>query len=133
MTKSIKLQRIILSLARGAGHPDGEDRDGYEFLAPLTAERHIDADAWRLARHACSVHRIRDGDIVQRGILAHHPGGRGGATWSFDYSTASAVSEEIEEGYRLADRAFVVGEYVSIRDEDDGVLKTYRVSSVVPA
>jgi hypothetical protein len=133
MTNAIKLHRIQLSLARGAGHPDVDAADGYELRVPLSAAGRIDVGAWRRARNACSVYRIRDRQVVQRGILAHHPGGRGGATWSFDYSGGTPAADETEEGFRLADRAFIVGEYVSIRDEDDGALKTYRVTSVGPA
>jgi len=133
MAGAFPLRKIRLVLARGSGRGEVDRSDGYEFQAPLNATGRIDLEAFKHARKTCWVHRIRDGDVVQHGLLAHHPGGRGGATWSFDYSGATFPANETEEGFRLADRAFVVGEYVSIRDEDDGELKTYQVSQVSPA
>ena len=63
----------------------------------------------------------------EHGLLVHKPGGKGGATWAFDYNQDSA--DDDEAGYRLGEHRFVPGEYVSIRGED-GALHTYVVVKV---
>lgn len=123
-------RKIALSLARTKGRPEGSERDGYTFVAPLDAHGKIDLDGWKAERGRCFVHRIRDGVVDGHGLLVHRPGGLGGATWAFDYENGATDDEE--QGYRFGDHAFAPGEYVSIRDED-GELLTYRVSSVGPA
>jgi hypothetical protein len=123
------LHRIRLSLARTKEYPDGSDRDGYEFTAPLDGDGRISLEGFKRKRQFCFVHRIRDGAIEERGLLVHRPGGKGGI-WAFDYESSSGVDDEA--GYRFADHSFRPGEYVSIRD-DEGILKTYRVQSVSPA
>lgn len=130
MPGKVALKKIALSLARTKGRPDGSEREGYTFVAPLDAQAKIDLETWKAERGRCFVHRIRDGMVDERGLLVHRPGGRGGATWAFDYEEGSA--DEEEEGYRFGDHAFTPGEYVSIRDED-GELLTYRVTAVTPA
>ena len=42
MTKHAKLNRIRLELARTDGFPEGSNRHGYEFVAPLDGKGHID-------------------------------------------------------------------------------------------
>ena len=123
------LRRIHLTLARTKDHPEGSERDGYDFVAPLDQEGRISLEGFKRQRQLCFVHRIRDGVIEERGVLVHRPGGKGGI-WAFDYEGASGIDDE--PGYRFADHIFKAGEYVSIRDED-GVLKTYRVNSINPA
>ncbi|MBK9081931.1 MAG: hypothetical protein IPL88_07590 [Rhizobiales bacterium] len=130
MTGKVAMKKIALSLARTKERPEGSDRDGYTFVAPLNEGGRIDLDMWKAERGRCFVHRIRAGAVDERGLLVHRPGGRGGATWAFDYDNGSY--DEEEEGYRFGDHAFTPGEYVSIRDED-GVLQTYRVTGVTPA
>jgi hypothetical protein len=120
------LYRIRLSLARTKDHPEGSDRDGYEFTAPLDADGRISLEGFKRHKQLCFVHRIRDGAIEERGLLVHRPGGKSGI-WAFDYESSSGVDDEA--GYRFADHRFQPGEYVSIRD-DEGILKTYRVQSV---
>jgi hypothetical protein len=123
-------RKIALSLARTKGKPEGSDRDGYTFVAPLTEAGKIDVEAWKGERGRCFVHRIRDGGVDEHGVLTHRPGGVGGATWAFEYPHQQ--SDDEEQGYRFGDHIFAPGEYVSIRDED-GELLTYRVTSVTPA
>ena len=121
------LRRIKLELARSKGHPDGELGQGYDFVAPLDAQGHISLEGWKKERSLCFAHRLERGQVVERGVLSHRAGGQGGATWVFDYDPQGEGDEEA--GYRFGTHAFVVGEYVSIRDED-GEMHTYKVASV---
>jgi hypothetical protein len=118
--------RIRLNLARSKDFPEGSSRLGYEFVAPLTAEGHIDLAAWKTHRSLCKVRHFRTGYGDEYGLLVHRPGGAEGATWIFDYDPSSEGDEE--SGYRFGEHAFRIGEYVSIKD-DDGVLQTFMVTS----
>ena len=113
--------RIRLELAREPGHPEGSHRSGYEFVAPLNNDDRIDAKLWKAHRAECRVIRFRpdDRDV---GHLVHRPGG----SWAFHYDVDG--DEEDEAGYRFADERFVVGEYVSIREDDK--THTFQVTSV---
>lgn len=114
------LTRIRLELARTKEHPDGSRRHGYEFVAPLDAEGHLDAAAWKSVRERCRVRRFWGAEDDDVGHLVHRPGG----SWAFHYDIDG--DEDDEAGYRLAQHVFNIGEYVSIRDED-GELHTFRV------
>ena len=122
------LRKLTLNAARSRELPEGSTRRGYDFVAPLTNEGRIDIEAWRLHRGECFAHRFWESEPVMTGLLVHRAGGRGGSTWAFEWLGADVSGEE-EEGFRFADHAFNVGEYVSIR-EFDGELETYRVVSV---
>jgi hypothetical protein len=123
------LRKVTLNAARSKLFPDGSIRHGYDFIAPLTPEGRIDLESWKGRRGECFVHRFWGNEPVQRGLLVHRAGGRGGSTWVFELGAGSKLDEE-EAGYRFADHAFRTGEYVSIREED-GVLVTFKVVSVV--
>jgi hypothetical protein len=116
------LKKIRVNLARDREHPNGSNRRGYEFTAPLDADNRIDATTWKRVREHCRVRRFWDGqeDI---GHLVHRPGG----SWAFVYDIAGL--DDPEAGYRFATHAFVPGEYVSIKD-DDGDLNTFQVVTV---
>lgn len=122
-----KLYLIHLRLARTKGFPDGSDRHGYDIHAPLTAEGRIDPAAWRELRGRCTVRRLWGDEPDRHGVLAHHPGGAGGASWAIDYDRQT--SEDDEVGFRFADHIFRKGEYVSIRDPE-GELHPFRVVEV---
>jgi hypothetical protein len=124
------LQRIRLHLARSKDFPDGSARHGYEFVAPLGEDGHIDPEAWKEVREACTVIRFWGNEEREEGLLVHRAGGTGGSSWVFDYEQGD--SEDDETGYRFGDHPFVPGEYVSLRDED-GDMHTFVVFSVVPA
>jgi hypothetical protein len=121
------LARITLHLARSREFPQGSIRHGYEIIAPLDANGHLDANLWRQERAQCRVRRFWAGEPDKRGRLIHRAGGPKGATWFLDYNLDS--DEDDEAGYRLGDHAFVEGEYVSIADDDD-VMHTFRITSV---
>jgi len=123
-------KRIRLNLARSKQFPQGSNRHGYEFVAPLDAEGHIDAAQWRTHRENCRVRRFWDGEDDQTGFLVHKPGGAERGRWVFDYD--ATAEDDDESGYRFASHAFRPGEYVSIRD-DAGEMHTFQVVSVETA
>jgi len=123
------MRKLRLERARAKGHPEGEPGEGYDLVAPLDDTGHISVEGWRSKRALCFVHRLEDGVVVERGLLAHRAGGPGGATWAFDYDPRTIGEEEL--GHHFEAHAFTLGEYVSIRDADGDVL-TYRVTKVSP-
>ena len=120
-------KRIRLNLARSKEFPEGSARHGYEFVAPLDAQGHIDPILWKQQREHCGVRRFWDNETDQIGQLVHRPGGGKGGVWKFDYDPAAG--DDDETGYRFGAHVFRPGEYVSIRDED-GVMHTFVVASV---
>jgi hypothetical protein len=124
------LKRIRLNLARSKEFPLGSDKHGYEFVARLDAQGHIDPELWRKYREHCGVRRFWDGEDDEVGRLVHKPGGAEHGRWVFDYD--EATEEDDEAGYRFGNHAFRPGEYVSIRDEDEN-MHTFQVVSVEPA
>ena len=117
------LKKIRLNLARTKEFPHGSATHGYEFVAPLTADGHIDAEGWKSERHRCWVRRFWGDEEEDIGHLLHRPGG----SWAFHYDIEG--DEDDEAGYRFGAHTFNVGDYVSIRDED-GDLHTFQVVTV---
>jgi hypothetical protein len=114
--------KIRLELAREPGHPAGEATHGYDILAPLDADGRLDAETWKKHKESCRVRRFRRDELDMIGRLGRKPGG----SWFFDYEEGD---RDDEPGFRFGDERFVVGEYVSIR-EQDGKMHTFRVVSV---
>lgn len=123
-------KRIRLNLARSKDYPAGSSRHGYEFVAPLDAQGHIDPKLWQQYRKQCGVRRFWEGQEDEVGRLVHKPGGPEHGRWVFDYDESAEYDDEA--GYRFGTHVFRPGEYVSIRDED-GELHTFQVVSVEPA
>jgi hypothetical protein len=123
------LKRVRLTLARSKEFPAGSARHGYEFVAPLDAQSHIDPELWRKHRDHCRVRRFW-GDEEEVGRLVHKPGGGEHARWVFDYD--ETAEDDDEAGYRFGAHVFRPGEYVSVRDED-GEMHTFQVASVETA
>ena len=121
-------KRIRLELARSKEFPNGSPNHGYEFIAPLDSDAHIDAVLWQKYRENCGVTRFW-GDGEEIGYLVHKPGGPEHARWAFDYH--KTTHHEDEYGYRFGTHTFRFGEYVSIQDQA-GELHTFRVVSVGP-
>ena len=119
------LKRIRLELARGAGFPEGSPAHGYEFIAPLTADGHLDPEGWHTERDRCRVHRFWRGEGDAHGRLVHR-----GRRWAFHYEDGLPEDDE-EPIFRFDQHRFTEGEYVSIT-EHDGVQRTFRVVYVVP-
>ena len=124
------LKRIRLNLARSKEFPQGSERHGYEFVAPLDGNARIDVELWRKYREHCGVRRFWDGEADEVGHLVHKAGGAEHARWVFDYD--ETAEDDDEAGYRFGNHVFRNGEYVSIRDEDGG-MHTFQVVSVEPA
>ncbi|MBV9290386.1 MAG: hypothetical protein JO288_21655 [Hyphomicrobiales bacterium] len=120
------LRKITLHAARSKEFPEGSIRHGYDFIAPLTEDGHIDLEAWKARRGECFAHRFWADEPTLQGLLVHRAGGSGGGTWAFEWKGAE---KEEEEGYRFGGHAFKVGEYVSVREPDERML-TFRVASV---
>ena len=123
-------KRIRLNLARSRDFPQGSPRHGYEFVAPLKADGHIDEAQWKKGRGHCRVRRFWEGQDDEIGFLVHKPGGPEHSRWVFDYD--ATAEDDDESGYRFASHVFRPGEYVSIRGEDEE-MHTYQVVSVEPA
>jgi hypothetical protein len=119
-------KRIRLELARSKEFPAGSSRHGYEFVAPLDTNGHIDPELWRKHREHCRVRRFWAGEDEEIGRLVHKPGGKEHAHWVFDYD--ETAEDDDEAGFQFATHAFRPGEYVSIRGED-GEMHTFRVIS----
>lgn len=118
-----EFRQIRLELAREPGHPGGSNATGYDLVAPLGPDDRLSADVWRKHKEKCRVHRFREGEDDQVGVLARRPGG----AWFFDYDDSTAADDE--SGHRLGAERFVIGEYVSVADEH-GRMHTYRVVAV---
>ena len=115
------LSRIVLRLARNPGahasEPDGHR--GYTLIAPIDAEGHLDEQGFVAARERCTVRRFTPDGEAQHGRLTRH-----GGAWVFRYADGQEAEEPL---FRLKDHRFLLGDYVSIHDED-GELLTYRVT-----
>jgi hypothetical protein len=125
----VDLNRILLTLARSREFPDGSSRHGYDFIAPLDPEGHIDPILWKKYRDYCRVRRFWAGEDDEVGRLVHKPGGAEHARWVFEYDPCR--DDDDEAGYKLGEHAFLPGGYVSISGKD-GKLQTFRVISVNP-
>lgn len=121
-------KRIRLNLARSREFPEGSTRHGYEFVAPLDDQGHIEVAQWRQHRENCRVRRFWEGEDDEIGLLVHRPGGEHGH-WVFDYDPGA--TDDDESGYRFGAHVFRPGEYVSIRN-GEGSMRTFQVASVEP-
>ena len=83
------LKSIRLQLARSKQHPSGSPNHGYQFVAPLDADGHIDPDTWKSHRDQCRVRRFWQGEDDQIGHLVHKPGGAEHARWMFELRSQS--------------------------------------------
>jgi hypothetical protein len=120
----MSLKRIRLELARNPDFPEGSAGNGYDFVAPLLPNGHLDAGAWRSGglRKKCVVRRFWDGEEDQLGELVHVRG----RVWAFSY----APGEADDEVFAKLDRHVIEeGEYLTIREPDDRTY-TFRVVSI---
>jgi len=128
MTLPSAFKRIELHLARSKEFPVGSARHGYRLVAPLDEDGRIDLALWKTHRERCRVHRFWQGEPDETGYLVHKAGGSERARWVFDYDKTRV--DDDESGYRLGAHVFAVGEYVTIRGEDNDY--TFKVVSVEP-
>jgi hypothetical protein len=115
-------RRVRIILAREPAHTDGSRDIGYELVIPLTSDGKIDPASWQEHRTECRFVRFRPDQDDEIGHLVRRPGG----AWGFHYDVRG--DEEDGAGFHFEDERFVVGEYVSIRDETG--MHTYIVSAV---
>lgn len=115
---------IRLELARNKDFPEGASNRGYELKAPLTADGHLDEEAWRENKAQCAVTRFWPGEPDQTGALIRTRR----RSWAFSYEPGE---EDDTPFFHLETHRFVPGEYVSIR-ETDGETLTYTVARVTP-
>lgn len=130
MTLPHVFKRIRLHLARSKEFPSGSARHGYEFVAPLDEDGHINPRLWHEHHGNCGVRRFWGDEEHRTGRLLHKPGGQEHARWVFDYDATG--DEDDETGYRFGAHKFVPGEYVTI-SESDGERHTFQVISVQAA
>ena len=84
----------------------------------------IDTELWHQHHEFCRVVRFRPAETDEVGHLVRKPGG----AWAFRYDIRG--DQEEETGYHFSSDRFMLGDYVSVR-EDDG-LHTFQVASVEP-
>lgn len=118
------LMAIRLELARTRDKPEGDVNHGYEMVAPLSADGHLDEAGWREHRQVCRVRRFAPRAQDEHGVLMRTRGGR----WLISYEPGEDDDEPI---FRFAEHRFVAGEYVSIT-EHDGTTRPFKVVSVAP-
>lgn len=121
------LMTVRLELARDKDFPQGSSDHGYEFIAPLAQDGHIDVGEWRKKKDRCTVRRFWADEDDEYGHLLHTRG----RTFKFHYDLTGDPNDD-ETGYRFDSHAFLPGEYVSIREHDDE-LRTFRVVAATPA
>lgn len=114
------LTRIRLELGRIEGFPNGSSAHGYEFIAPLTKDGHIDIAAWHGFKDICRVRRFWGGDPEEKGLLKRH----GEHGWYFDYRRHDQNDDE--PFFRLDTHRLVKDGYVSIT-EHDGVQRPFKI------
>lgn len=102
----------------------GDRNFGYDLVVPLTPDGTLDPEEWKKRKDDCRVRRFRPGEEDQIGKLRRKPGGQ----WFFDYGEGE---DDDEIGFRLGEERFVVGEYVSVRDDEDK-MRTYQIKIVEP-
>ena len=116
------LFNVRLELARSKELPNGSSMHGYELVAPLDADGHLDAEAWKAKKSACTVRRFTRGEEDEHGRLIHV-----GKGWHFDYD--AEATDDDERVFKLDRHQIRQGEYLSIT-EHDGVMRTFRIVSV---
>ena len=115
------LKQIRLELARTKEFPEGSKKHGYEFVAPLDKDGHLDMDEWKKVGQACIVHRFWDREDDEHGQLIHSRRG-----WAFSYEVGDDDDESL---FKFDRHTFKEGEYVGIT-EHDGVTRPFRVAWV---
>ncbi|HET9415781.1 MAG TPA: hypothetical protein VFO74_16845, partial [Pseudolabrys sp.] len=63
------LKRIALTLARSKDFPNGSSQIGYDLVAPLDSNGHIDLAAWKTHRAACIVRHFSPAADDMTGLL----------------------------------------------------------------
>ncbi len=122
----MQLKRIRMELGRVHDYPEGSSSHGYEFVAPLTKDGHVDVEAWHKEKAHCTVRRFWGSDPEQRGSLRHV--GHGG--WRFDYPGRDTSDDE--PLFKLEQHVLAPGAYISVTEQNDEQLP-FKIVSIVPA
>lgn len=113
---------VRLEMARNPRHPEGSSDHGYEFVAPLKTDGHLDATLFAKERERCKVRRFWKGEAEKQGELIHTKD----KAWAFSYEPGE---DDDERFFKLDRHLFKPGEYVTIA-EPDGSAPTFKVVSV---
>ena len=119
------LKRIRLELARTREFPEGNPGCGYEFVAPLDRDGHLDAEAWPEVKARCTVRRFWVGASDELGRLIRTRN----KSWAFSYAPGEDDDEPI---FKLDRHLMQVGQYVTIT-EHHGIARPFRVVGVTAA
>jgi hypothetical protein len=125
MEPKVSLNRIRLELARTPDFPTGSSWHGYEFIAPLTVDGHVDAKGWSKVKELCHVTRFWGDDTEERGQFVHS-----GQGWCFVYPEQS--QDSTERFFKLDRHRFTPGGYVTVTERDGSQLP-FRVVAMTPA
>ena len=120
----MSLMTIRLELGRTSGAPQGDSQHGYEFVAPLNRDGHLDIAEWASKKDRCGVRSFRPGHSERRGMLRHV--GRG---WRFDYLPGR--TDDDEPFFKLDRHIIAPGLYVTITEED-GLARPFKIVAVKP-
>jgi hypothetical protein len=120
----MSLMTIRLELGRTREFPQGDARHGYEFVAPLDPDGHLDPVTWKRQKDCCLVQSFRPGSELRRGKLRHV-----GQGWRFDYV---AGIEDDEPLFKLERHVIAPGLYLTVKEED-GEERPFKIVSVRPA
>lgn len=117
-------KQIKLVLGRTDEYPSGSSEHGYDIIAPLTIDGHLDEEAWRAERKRARVHRFWAGEDDEVGTLirTRH------RTWAISYK---AGEDDDEPFFKLETHIFNQGEYLTIT-ETNGEALPFLVANVRP-
>jgi len=118
------MKKIRIELARNEGFPNGSSFHGYEIIAPLDENKHLDHIAWRRLKDKCRVVKFWGNAEHLVGHLGHNQGG----TWYFHYDVKGDENAD-DRGFKFHTEAFVPGEYVSVLEADGDEL-IYQIVTV---
>lgn len=120
----MSLYRVVLNLARTDDFPEGNSDCGYNFIAPLDDEGHLDPKKFAQSGIACTVARFWQGQDSEFGELIQTDSGE----WAFSYELGD---DDDEPFVHLGQHVIREGEYVSLT-EHDGVTRPFRIVAVRP-
>ncbi len=115
---------VRLELARTDTFPEGSSARGYDLVAPLDADFHLDEALWRQDKRRATVRRFWEGEDDEHGELIHTRH----RTWAFSYEPGEEDDEPI---FHLETHRLAPGEYVTITDPD-GPARPFRVVKSAP-
>ena len=115
---------IRLVLGRTEKFPNGSTQHGYDVVAPLTEDGHLDEDAWRKDKKKARVRRFWAGDPDEVGTIVHTRGRK----WAFSYAPGLDDDEPL---FKLEQHRIVEGEYLTVTEHDGSALP-FLVANVEP-